>query len=67
LQKVFSEAEEMAKRYRQRLPVISLPRKSDPCPTAVLPFDDEAGLYSNWRWFKFEQHKEVDASDDNAS
>lgn len=68
---MFSEAKEMAKRYRQRRPVMSLPPKSDPVPLDTLPFDDEARLYANWRWFKFEQHKKVDAdddtSDDNAS
>lgn len=50
---------------------MSLPPKSDPVPLDTLPFDDEARLYANWRWFKFEQHKKVDAdddtSDDNAS
>lgn len=66
-QKVFSEAEEMTKKYRQRLPIVSLPRKSEPVPTDVLPFDDEARLYANWTWFKFEQYKETDANDDNTN
>ncbi|KAJ6794674.1 Uncharacterized protein M6B38_230110 [Iris pallida] len=59
-EKVFEEAEEMAKRYKQRLPVI--PVKSEPSPTEVLPFDDEARMYANWKWFKFEQHKEVESN-----
>lgn len=54
-EKVFSEAEEMTKRYRQKLPTISARRKLDPLPTDLLPFDNEAGLYSNWQWFKFER------------
>ncbi|XP_077245808.1 nucleic acid-binding proteins superfamily [Tasmannia lanceolata] len=54
-EKVFSDAEEMAKRYRQKLPTFSVTRRLDPSPTDVLPFDDEARLYSNWNWFKFER------------
>ncbi|OVA08120.1 Ribosomal protein S1 [Macleaya cordata] len=54
-EKVFSEAEEMAKKYRQKLPAFSATRKLDPLPDDALPFDDEAKLYSNWKWFKFEQ------------
>ncbi|XP_010263847.1 PREDICTED: uncharacterized protein LOC104602009 [Nelumbo nucifera] len=54
-EKVFSEAEEMAKMYRKKLPAVSATRKLDPLPTDVLPFDDEARLYANWKWFKFER------------
>ncbi|KAI3981539.1 hypothetical protein MKX01_007459 [Papaver californicum] len=54
-EKVFLEAEEMAKKYRQKLPTFSATRKLDPLPEDTLPFDDEAKLYSNWAWFKFEQ------------
>ncbi|XP_043718055.1 protein PIGMENT DEFECTIVE 338, chloroplastic-like [Telopea speciosissima] len=54
-ERVFSEAEEMAKKYRQKLPVVSASRKLDDLPIDVLPFDDEARLYSNWKWFKFVQ------------
>eukprot|EP00262_Sarcandra_glabra_P006513 TRINITY_DN18843_c0_g1_i1.p1 TRINITY_DN18843_c0_g1~~TRINITY_DN18843_c0_g1_i1.p1 ORF type:complete len:506 (-),score=60.33 TRINITY_DN18843_c0_g1_i1:90-1607(-) len=57
-EKVFSEAEEMAKKYRQKLPTVSATRKLDPLPSDVLPFDDEARLYSNWSWFKFERKNE---------
>lgn len=53
-QKVFSEAEEMAKRYRRKLPVFAT-RKLDPLPAETLAFDDESRLYSNWKWFKFER------------
>ncbi|RWR95628.1 Ribosomal protein S1 [Cinnamomum micranthum f. kanehirae] len=54
-EKVFSEAEEMAKRYRRKLPVVFATRKLDPFPAETLPFDDESRLYSNWKWFKFER------------
>lgn len=54
LQKVFSEAEEMAKKYRQKLPSISAARKLEPVSTDNLPFNDEGYLYANWEWFKFE-------------
>ncbi|KAG9130830.1 hypothetical protein Leryth_016976 [Lithospermum erythrorhizon] len=53
-EKVFSEAEEMAKKYRQKKPTVSATRKVDPLPLNGLPFEDEANQYSNWDWFKFE-------------
>ncbi|XP_058111056.1 protein PIGMENT DEFECTIVE 338, chloroplastic [Magnolia sinica] len=53
-EKVFSEAEEMAKKYKQKLPAVSGVRKLEALPTDVLPFDDEASSYANWKWFKFE-------------
>nr|XP_010925071.1 uncharacterized protein LOC105047719 isoform X1 [Elaeis guineensis] len=62
-EKVFSEAEEMAKKYRQRLPVVCATRKLEPVPADALPFDDEVRLYSNWQWFKFEQHNEMTGND----
>ncbi|KAG0457779.1 hypothetical protein HPP92_022936 [Vanilla planifolia] len=52
--KVFSEAEEMAKKYRQRTAVVPAIQNADQSPEEVLPFDDEAGSYANWEWFKFE-------------
>ncbi|XP_078152326.1 nucleic acid-binding proteins superfamily [Carex rostrata] len=52
-EKVFSEAEEMAKEYRKKLPII-LP-KQEPPPTSDLAFDDETKLYANWNWLRFER------------
>uniref|UniRef100_A0ACD5VQT3 Uncharacterized protein n=1 Tax=Avena sativa TaxID=4498 RepID=A0ACD5VQT3_AVESA len=52
--KVFSEAEEMAKRYREQLP--GLPRNTEldyNLQGEIIPFDNEATLYANWKWFKF--------------
>ncbi|KAL6882073.1 hypothetical protein ACP4OV_011545 [Aristida adscensionis] len=55
--KVFSEAEDMAKRYREQLPAISQNSKLDgDLPGETIPFDDEATLYANWKWFKFLQN-----------
>lgn len=55
--KVFSEAEEMAKRYREQLPVVSRNTKLDyDLPGETIPFDNEATLYANWKWFKFLRH-----------
>ncbi|XP_072967934.1 protein PIGMENT DEFECTIVE 338, chloroplastic-like [Typha angustifolia] len=65
-EKVFTEAEKMAKMYRQKLPVISATRNSDPLLKDALPFDDEA-KYSNWKWFKFEQLNEVDSKENTGS
>lgn len=57
MQKVFSEAEEMAKRYREQLPVISQNSiLDDRLPGEMLSFDDEAKMYANWQWFKFLHH-----------
>uniref|UniRef100_A0A0E0JKK3 S1 motif domain-containing protein n=1 Tax=Oryza punctata TaxID=4537 RepID=A0A0E0JKK3_ORYPU len=52
--KVFSEAEEMAERYREQLPADSKNAKLDAgLPGGTIPFDEEATLYANWKWFKF--------------
>lgn len=56
MQKVFSEAEEVAKRYREQLSVISQNTIDDSLPGETLPFDDDAKLYANWKWFKFLHH-----------
>lgn len=52
----------MAREYRKRLPVIY--PKQEPPPTSDLPFDDEAKLYSNWNWFRFERPVE-DENEEN--
>ncbi|KAL9446381.1 hypothetical protein AB3S75_014111 [Citrus x aurantiifolia] len=54
-ERVFSEAEEMAKKYRQKLPAVSVSPKSESLPTDTLPFDSEASMCANWKWFRFEQ------------
>ncbi|KAJ0025436.1 hypothetical protein Pint_07867 [Pistacia integerrima] len=56
-ERVFSEAEEMAKKYQQKLPAVSASPNSEPFPTDTLPFDNEASLCANWKWFKFEKEK----------
>lgn len=57
-EKVFLEAAEMAKKYRQKLPAISVTRKLEHLPEA-LPFNDEENMYANWKWFKFERNNEL--------
>ncbi|XVF64341.1 hypothetical protein PTKIN_Ptkin09bG0161600 [Pterospermum kingtungense] len=57
-ERVFSEAEEMAKKYRQNLPAVSAPCNIEPHLTDALPFDNEESLYANWKWFKFETENE---------
>ncbi|XP_022767990.1 uncharacterized protein LOC111312197 [Durio zibethinus] len=54
-ERVFSEAEEMAKKYRQNLPAVSVAHNIEPPPSDVLPFENEETLYANWKWFKFER------------
>lgn len=58
-EKVFSEAEVMAKRYRLKTPAFS-PSKPEKLLDEMLPFDDESKLYANWQWLKFEQKEEKD-------
>jgi small subunit ribosomal protein S1 len=55
LQKVFSEAEEMAQRYREQLPAQNIELDYD-LQGETIPFDKEATLYANWKWFKFLMH-----------
>lgn len=54
-EKVFSEAEEMAKKYKRKLPVTSAVRKTQPISTDNFPFNDEGHLYANWKWFRFDE------------
>ncbi|KAJ8541473.1 hypothetical protein K7X08_002289 [Anisodus acutangulus] len=54
-ERVFSEAKQMAKKYRQKLPRVSATKKPEPLPTDRLPFEDEESMYANWKWFKFER------------
>ncbi|CAN4116426.1 unnamed protein product [Withania somnifera] len=54
-ERVFSEAKEMAKKYRQQLRIVSVTKKPEPLPTDRLPFEDEENMYANWKWFKFER------------
>ncbi|KAG7016396.1 30S ribosomal protein S1, chloroplastic [Cucurbita argyrosperma subsp. argyrosperma] len=54
-EKVFSEAKIMAKKYRQRLPVVEGFTRPEPAPTTDLPFENESSMYANWKWFKFER------------
>ncbi|PHU20172.1 hypothetical protein BC332_11323 [Capsicum chinense] len=54
-ERVFSEAKEMAKKFRQNLRSVSAIKKPEPLPTDRLPFEDEENMYANWKWFKFER------------
>ncbi|KAJ4847501.1 hypothetical protein Tsubulata_012248 [Turnera subulata] len=54
-ERVFAEAEEMAKKYRQKLASVQKSWKSEKPPESPSSLDDEATLYSNWKWFKFER------------
>ncbi|XP_021824118.1 uncharacterized protein LOC110765329 isoform X1 [Prunus avium] len=53
-EQVFSEAEMMAKKYRQKLPSVPNNRKSESPQSDALPFD-KLSMYANWKWFKFEK------------
>uniref|UniRef100_A0A0D9WJ32 S1 motif domain-containing protein n=1 Tax=Leersia perrieri TaxID=77586 RepID=A0A0D9WJ32_9ORYZ len=51
-EKVFSEAEEMAQRYRDQIAETHQPAELDSLDE-VAPFDDEAVSYANWKWLRF--------------
>ncbi|KAK1371411.1 30s ribosomal protein s1, chloroplastic [Heracleum sosnowskyi] len=55
-ERVFSEAEMMAKKYRQKLPKVSTARElEETFPDDTLPYEDEEKLFSNWTWFEFQR------------
>ncbi|KAJ7969759.1 30S ribosomal protein S1 [Quillaja saponaria] len=56
-EKVFSEADKMAKKYREKLPPPLPTRSLESLPTSGLPFENEATMYANWKWFKFERNE----------
>ncbi|GAB2260171.1 hypothetical protein Droror1_Dr00011026 [Drosera rotundifolia] len=53
--RVFAEVEEMARKYREKLPANSSTNDRQPPLISSLSFDDEASLFANWRWFKFQR------------
>ena len=57
-QKVFAEADAMARKYKEKLPSGLAPHKSELSPTNALPFENEVRMYANWKWFKFEREYE---------
>ncbi|KAJ3695032.1 hypothetical protein LUZ60_000409 [Juncus effusus] len=63
--KVFEEAEEMAKKYRQKLPTVK--PKLGPAPVCKIPFENESKLYSNFDCFKFEPQIEANLDEDDVS
>jgi small subunit ribosomal protein S1 len=55
MQKVFTEAEEMAKKYREKMPLVATSPISDRPPiTSSFPQGKDEEIYANWEWFKFE-------------
>ncbi|KAL1212464.1 Protein PIGMENT DEFECTIVE [Cardamine amara subsp. amara] len=54
-EKVFMEAEEMAKKYREKLPPVAPSQISDRPPiTSSFPQGKDEEIYANWDWFMFE-------------
>ncbi|KAK7315314.1 hypothetical protein VNO77_33854 [Canavalia gladiata] len=53
-ERVFLEADKMAKKYREKLPPPLITQGPEPLSNNSLPFENEA-LYANWKWFKFEK------------
>lgn len=49
------EAEEMAKKYREKMPPVTTSEISDRPPiTSSFPQGKDEEIYANWDWFKFE-------------
>ncbi|XP_037424028.1 protein PIGMENT DEFECTIVE 338, chloroplastic-like [Triticum dicoccoides] len=62
-EKVFAEAEEMARRYREQMP--ATPRSGegpDDGYDDTVPFEDEAESYANWKWLKFIKSDRADCN-----
>lgn len=55
-QKVFMEAEEMAKKYRAKMPTVTTRSEITDHPpiTSSFPQGKDEEIYANWDWFKFE-------------
>ncbi|KAL0801563.1 hypothetical protein Bca101_056739 [Brassica carinata] len=55
-EKVFMEAEEMAKKYREKMPTTRSEITTDRPPpiTSSFPQGKDEEIYANWDWFKFE-------------
>jgi hypothetical protein len=58
-QKVFSEAEEMARRCREQMAETPRAGEAEDSCNPVVPFDNEAQSYANWKWLKFSKSDEV--------
>lgn len=55
-ERVFMEAEEMAKKYREKMPTRKSETTTDRPPpiTSSFPQGKDEEIYANWDWFKFE-------------
>ncbi|CAN7087661.1 unnamed protein product [Brassica oleracea var. botrytis] len=56
-EKVFMEAEEMAKKYRAKMPTVTTRSEistDHPPITSSFPQGKDEEIYANWDWFKFE-------------
>ncbi|VVA94948.1 unnamed protein product [Arabis nemorensis] len=54
-EKVFMEAEEMVKKYREKMPPVDTSPITDRPPiTSGFPQGKDEEIYANWDWFKFE-------------
>ncbi|XP_074280205.1 protein PIGMENT DEFECTIVE 338, chloroplastic-like [Silene latifolia] len=57
-EKVFEEAEDMAKRYKRKHSAVITTRKFEPSPANPQLFDDEESVFANWHWFVFQRETE---------
>lgn len=62
LQKVFSEAEEMAQRYQDQISETPQSYELDSLCNDAAPFNDGAQSYANWKWLKFNKSDNVNCN-----
>ncbi|TVU20460.1 hypothetical protein EJB05_36668, partial [Eragrostis curvula] len=52
-EKVFLEAEEMARKFRDQIAETPRSGKAEDSQNTAVPFDDEVHSYANWKWLTF--------------
>lgn len=57
-EKVYAEAETMARKYKQNMSDVSVTKKIEHLPSESLYFQDEENFFANWKWFEFERDDE---------
>ncbi|KAL6851660.1 hypothetical protein ACP4OV_020224 [Aristida adscensionis] len=61
-EKVFSVAEEMARRYREQIAETHRSGQAEDTCNDAVPFNDEAQSYANWKWLRFSKSAEAQNS-----
>ncbi|KAL9245123.1 hypothetical protein vseg_018810 [Gypsophila vaccaria] len=57
-EKVFKEAEDMARKYRRKRPSVPTTRKFKRAVTTTQTLEDKESVFANWKWFVFQKENE---------